>query len=406
MVRAPTLLLLALALTPAAAHAEATLTVRTRVPALAYVVMPKQGPARFPISTLFRALSKTIEAETALEVRPIDRVGLDPAELDACPADTRLGCWSRLADLADPRRDGAVREGGARDPRWLFVLAARKLDDARDSISLVLLDLDEAAALRANGADDETIEAALFERSPRAEAATIGAGDEAAFARELSTALDGALGGALERRGSKTKLGEIVLHHGRAGDAVALDGAPIGLTGAGTTYVRGVPPGTHRLVITTGAESQELVVDVVAGTPVEARSLFEPTPSSTFRTSVLWTGVGVAAAGAAITVLGIVRASDDVRGACLVRPGDVAECPAIGAPTFGYDPSRAPSTDPSAVNPSGVPITPLGLALVAGGATWSLGALFDDAERPWLVLGLGIAAAAATFATGVVLDPR
>jgi hypothetical protein len=404
-----TVLLSALTLAPALAyaeaHAETTLTVRGRTAALAYVVMPKQGAARFPISTLLGSLSKAIEAETALELRPIDRTGLDPAELDACPADTRLGCWTRLADLADPRREPS----DTRDPRWLFVLAARRLDDARDSISVVLLDLDEASTLRANGIDDDGLETALFERSPRTEAATIGSGDEAALDAELVLALREPLAAALDRRGARTKLGEIVLRHGRAGDNLTLDGAAIGATGAETTRIRGVAPGTRRLVIGPSAETREevLVVEVPAGGSVEAQGLFARAPSNTIHTAAVWSGVGLVAVGAAITVLGIVRAADDVRGACLVRPGDSADCPSLGAPTFGYDPSRAPSTDPSAVNPSGIPLAPLGLALVAGGGTWSLGALLgDEAEAPWLAIGLGVAAAAATFATGVVLDPR
>jgi len=55
------------------------------------------------------------------------------------------------------------------------------------------------------------------------------------------------------------------------------------------------------------------------------------------------------------------------------------------------------------VNPSGVEMAPLALALVALGGTWSLGSwLFgEDEDVPWWSLGAGLLAGGLTYGIGV-----
>jgi hypothetical protein len=61
-----------------------------------------------------------------------------------------------------------------------------------------------------------------------------------------------------------------------------------------------------------------------------------------------------------------------------VASGSAASCSALGAPTFGFHGSAVPTFDRRAVNPSGVPIFALAIALFVAGGLAIAGAFIWD----------------------------
>ena len=411
-----------IALSSVAAAAEPAapgdLTLDEREPALLYLTRPKgRGPGLADLASIQDAASRAFAERTNLALRPLESFGFDPAELDACDPDRRMTCW--LGRLRAERGSARPEPPGARAsrsrPRYLFVLAVHPGGKAGDEHYGLLLDLDLAQETyeRAHVTEpgwEEGVEEQIFRAVLQGELTRVAAGDDAARRRYFQQLVEETFRPAFERTGHWEPYGRIELSADRAGLPIELDGDPIGTTALGARTIHGVTPGERTLVITgPGGARISLPAHVDRGRVTALSAAVASSGPKLARATVLWGGVAVAAAGAVVGGLAIARAGSDVRSACLVRPGsDADRCSELGLPTFGFDPGAAPSADPAAVNPSGVPIAALGVGLLAGGATWALGtALFGaDDDYPWLQLGAGLALGALTFAATVALDPR
>ena len=303
----------------------------------------------------------------------------------------------------------AVRQR-ERPPRYLLVLAVLPAPQASFQLYPVLLDTEQAGSIvdRARSGDGERVEAAIFETSVRAPAKPIA--DVGELDAYFASVFDQNFRGAFERSGHWQPYGALVIDSAVEGLSIELDGRTIGATSAGATQLSKLIPGDRTLVLRgPRGHVQSETVRIDTGGEVAVTALPPPGDPHIARAATLWTGAVVGVAGAVITGVALARAGDGVRGGCLVRPGDdPATCPQIGTLTFGYDAGAAPTTDPAAVNPSGVLMGPLGGALLLTGGTWAAGAaLFgDDDDVPWWTLGIGLAAGALTYGLGAALDSR
>ncbi len=341
---------------------------------------------------LLAALRAQTHAATGLELVSAASLGVPADALTACPPQRLLTCAVGVMNARGARAD------------VLLVLSVLSLGDGQVQLRAIGLDLTRARAVlddHYQRRDDEsTPESRLYGQAFEGPIVELALRDDAALAQHLA-ALATALPAALP---IAAPLGTIALHSPTAG-TLALDDRPLGAVAAGPTTLAHVRPGTRalRLVGADGAVF-ERVVDVksarIARLGLEIELSSEGPPPGDWagaRQVVGWGGLAVAASGAALMVVS--TAGSGVRQGCLTRGGD-ATCSGLGALTFGFDATGAPTTDADRINPPGLAPLPLGAALLAAGATWGLGALLlgDERDHPWWVVAGGVAGGVLSFA--------
>lgn len=368
------------------------ISVVERDPLAFLLVAPTGRVGSTTSSELIRVLSALVEAHTDLRLAPLD---------SALVAD----CRGRLACFA--RKVFGERTAGD-TPRLLAVLSSLSEGRAADRLSLILVDLERAEAVARErskseeGWEDEleaeTAEAAILAR-PRAASVE---GEDAAR-RYLEGLFEAELRTAFERAGRWAPYGAIELDTERAGLAIELDGATIGITRAGATRITGVRPG-RRVLGLVGPDvepwSTELSIERGALTRVEP-SLARVTAPVLTR-GLFWTGVVAATAGIAVTTVALAAHDGSVELLCVGARAEGCET-GRAFQTVGHSPSDAPTFGD--VNPPGVLVGPLGYSLATAGVTWAVSSLlFHDPERlPWLELVVGAALGAAAYGASAAL---
>ncbi|MCK6551498.1 hypothetical protein L6R52_37020 [Myxococcota bacterium] len=364
---------------------------------------------RDPLAFLFVAPTGKAGSTTSSEhIRVLSALVTEHTDLALAPLDSALvaDCRGRLACFA--RKVSAERTADVA-PRLLLVVSSLPAGPGADRLSLVLVDLERAEAVdrdatRTEDGWEDELEARTAEAAILARPRTVTVEGEDAARRALEASFTTELREALERVGRWAPYGVIELVTERAGLAIELDGATIGITRAGSTRITGVRPGRRALRLTgprlapwtsqvdveRGRDARVTPTLTLEGTtPIAARGLF-------------WTGVGATLAGAAITTVALAAHDGGVELLCV---GTQAERCTTGRAfqTVGYAPGDAPAfTD---ANPPGLLVGPLGYSLAAAGVTWALSSLwFHDPERfPWLELVVGAALGAAVYGTSAAL---
>lgn len=379
----------------AALAATAGIDVGEKTPVALYLVTPTGAASEIPSATTLAAAERALARDPSLELWPMERTGVAAATLDKCPIDTRLSCWV-----------AAMRPSKA---AYLWALALQPRGDGTDRVRTIFIDLGAATArYRAEldgGAEDwrERAESALFALARRDKGRQIGG------AEDLTAYFDGVvdefLRPALEANGRWKPYGAIEVTSPIDDMTVSIDGNIAGVVRAGSTVIAGVEPGPRRVEAQVGDYSKRYEVVVVRSETARIQLERPPVEWHPVRMGALYAGGVVAASGIAILIWSIVRAGDGVQGGCLQRAGMSGSCDGLGALTLGYDPSRAPSTDPDAVDPSGIVMAPLGIGLMATGAAWSAGAWFGDREdAPWWAIAVGVATGIVVYGVGHVLE--
>jgi hypothetical protein len=400
------------------------ITLNERVPAVMIVLTPRDFVSRTPTSEFLDAARRVVRARTRLALASAEQAGVDAGALARCGATERLGCWliaARPDALALPSETAA--KGAADRPRYLFVLSVLPATEVgEDRLSLYFVDADEAIARwrRVSRFDEdwrERAESELDAISKSSPPRDVRASDPRALRDHLERVIDEEVRPTLERAGDWDPYGRIEVKTKRAGLPIAVDGVELGVTAAETTTLVDVGPGRRRVTVGAAGAAATLEVDVTRGAVAIARfdgllarlDLSDRTP--VLRYSVLGAGAALGVAGGALAILGASR-TGDVRQGCVLREGDVdAECRGLGTPALGWDPSGAPAIDADAINPSGVAMLPLGLALVGAGATLATGTFLvdDDADGDdwlWLPAVAGLALGALVYGTGAALGSR
>ncbi|MCK6552741.1 hypothetical protein L6R52_43360 [Myxococcota bacterium] len=404
---------------PAGAEGS-VITLDERVPALMVVMTPREFASSTPTSEFLEAARRVLRARTRLALASAEQAGVDAGAFARCGAAERLGCW-----LLAARPDALAAEAPARSPRerprYLFVLSVLPSEEpGEDRLSAFFLDADRGVASwrsLSRGRDDgrDRVENALFEAATQTAPEAVRASDRRVLQDYLAALVERELRPTLERAGDWEPYGVIVVEASAAGLPIAIDGLEIGVTARGaTTELRDVTPGRRTITVGRAGAAATLVVDVERGGRAIAAfdalltrmDLSDRSP--VLRYSVLAGGAALGVAGVAIAILGAARGGD-VRSGCVLREGDgAASCVGLGAPTFGWDPSGAPAIDRSAINPAGVTVVPLGLALGTAGATLAGGTLLldDDARGDrwlWLPVVVSVGAGLLVYGTGAAL---
>ncbi len=359
--------------------AASTLSAQENTPAALMIVTPKNVSIGASSSAIHEVVAEAIEARTSLTVSSLERAGVDELAMRRCGFAERYGCWARTVR----RAFGAAR--------FLFVVDAHP-----GRIGLTAIDLEEARRIDEGPGSVEAKEDLLFARtrSTPLEAVQF---RRAVFRAHIDRRLEsvfrpqlGATWGALPR---------IVIDAGSPGSTlVAIDGRTLGAFSTRTATITDVRPG--RREITLSRDDRVLLtqkIDVSTATPNRIVVPVEPTRSP-LRTTLFWSGVGVAAVGALVAVYGAAATSDDTQARCFQRsPG--AACPSLGALGFGYTAPAGPTTDPSAVD-GGPEFVPVAIGLGTMGAVWSVSALLLGDEEPplWWSAVIGLVGGVASFA--------
>lgn len=382
----PSLLLWALAGAPLEAP-----SVGERAPLVVVVLAPPQGPAQLAVSTILEATDRVVRPWTGLAVRSPEQAGAEPSALARCPTERRLTCWLTVAEALDP------------PPPFLLAVSVLARAGEPDRVSAVLLDVARGReVLRGvEGLDDREDLLQIH-----AVQSTLGASplaDVRALEAWLGTLLTERWRGPLEARGQWMPLGRVRLELDRAAH-VELDGRPLGTLGPGEVLLDELRVGqrTLRLIAADGAAAQTLVLELEPGVEARPAVIWPSAVAPILRTTTAWAGVGVAAVGLGLATWAAV-ASPGVQG---LTPCVGPACEAA-LPERWDDACTLTRDDPAGCGAGrGVRIAPLGLGLLAGGATWALGAALGEPEEwPWLVWLLGAAVGAASYGVMVAAEP-
>ncbi|MCA9549925.1 MAG: PEGA domain-containing protein [Myxococcales bacterium] len=404
---------LVLASSPALAQDPAQVIVmQERVPFAFLLGTPTGEVGRTSSSELIRIVSNLARRYTDFDVQI-----LDPGLMTECRG--RLGCLTlktrrdyQRSDLLDdrnrpiPYREHVrrLRQSGQIYPRYLLVVSNVTLSGQADRMSAVLVNTDLALAVLHEAPRDQAdwedaAEARLNSGAVVAAPARaqVSSPDEAeTFLTKLFT--DDFLR-AFKSTGNWEPYGTLDLTTSVSGATILLDDKPLGVTQAGLTRVEKVRPGQHALRLEHPDRlpyTSEVRVQRGETTLISPELATRPNVRSDLpRQLTLWTGVAVAAAGVGLVAYGATRPDPGLRTSCFEGTDGCQDGKRFVS--FGYDPSQA-STAPTAVNPSGVAVVPLGYSLAGAGAAWGAGALLTEAnELPWIPWLIGAVVGATAY---------
>ena len=343
-------------------------------------------------STLIREAAAVLEASSGLRVRSVEQSGVDMDEVARCPGAAILGCLvGQVVSRAAP-------------PTFLFVLSARRVQEGNVLLSLLTVDVLDALALIARGGSADEIEDAIFGSGISGEPEELDPERPEELRGFLQRQLDGGLRDALERRKEWTPFGAIELDGTWADAPVILDGRVLGVSATDTTRLEDLRPGPRHIIVGDGDDIFQASVVVERG---RTTRVIVVRPSARSMSLVSWVGLGFATTGAVVVGAAALMTAGQLESRCLYRSADrERSCDAVGFATIGFDASAAPTLDARAVNPPGVSLIPLGVALLVSGGVAALGPqLFDHDLAPLMATIAGVALGAAAYGITSVAAP-
>ncbi len=353
---------------------------------MAVVVTPFGQASTVGASALIDALASAMEARTNLAVRSAEQVGVDVAELLACPAERRLSCWAQTVRPARREADGDPRPVAAH----LFVLSARALSGGRDRVSLTWIDLGRAAQASQDVLPDQDLEDRLF-------ADAFHSRPRITEAKAVHSMMRGLLEDRMHDRLQRAELivsgRQVVLRHQCSGCVLVADGRTIGPLVPGRVRLLAVPQGPHSFELhRAGAPLSGCAAQQDPGTQPDIELNFmgcEGAPAGpSVAPALRWTGAAMITVGAVFSAIAIQRAAASPDTICL--GGD---CQGLGLATVGFDTNPAPTADRSAVNPGGPAWAAMGGGAAAAGVGLVAGSYLSPEQQWWwspvaaLVLG-------------------
>lgn len=386
---------------------------------LAFILFNPSGEAgRVRSSALIRIVSDLVERHTDFTVRVYDA-----EEARGCSG--RLGCIVRTVRRDYERNDYVLANGtvapfsdhvaklereNVAAPQYLLVMSNITGGDV-DRMSVTLVDTNTALAtfheaLRDDKGWKKRVETIIAERAIVARPQRGKVSEEFEARKLFEDYFVNTLRRSFEDAGHWEPYGEVQIEVPVSGVGIEVDGVTVGTTRAGVTTLTNVREGEHTLALAHpeyAPWSSTFVArrrDVVRLTPqLDERA---SGASAALRQTLIWGGIGVAAAGVLVTGLAIAGQDDDVMTLCF---DPSASCGGKDFTTTGFAPDAAPTFDDD-VNPSGILVAPLGYSLVITGATWSLTTLLfgDEGDFPWWQLVAGVAAGGAAYGISAAVD--
>jgi hypothetical protein len=406
---------LVLGLALLSAEPSHVITLSEREPFAFILNTPTGAVANTGSSEIIRQVSDLLRRDTSFQLQEIEAAVVETCRgqltclVRAVRRDYERAALTRAGGGVLPYREHVhrLKEDGRAYPRYVLLLSNVTVADRPDRLTALLLDTDVALEIF-HGADrtvatwKDDVEAEIGTNATRGAPVRQEIRDPHEARRFLEDLFRRTYAGVFDETGHWMPYGEVDID-AKVGDLeIVLDGTSVGTTQVGVTRLTRALPGTRALVLRhPDYETFETVVTIRKGEAVMVTVDPERVAAAPIaRTAVLWTGVALAAAGIGLTGWAITRADGDVRTVCF---GD-AVCEGNRFVSSTYDP-MAPFLEPDMANSGGVPLAPLGLALVGAGAGFSLGVLFtDDDTSPWWGVLAGALAGGTIFAVSVAAN--
>lgn len=407
------LVALATALLPAEVPGDGVLTLGRRTP-LAVVTITSAGEqANTRTSALVAELRALIQEHTDLEIMLLE---------DAIPRSCQgaLGCMTRRirtdydyaafelpsgevlpfsSHLERIERDRSV-------PRLLLVVSNFVKPGASDRVFAMLVDLDRALSIHhtasrksedwRESSDARIDEEAVLVRTPRVE--LFGEEDTRRFLKEL---VESQLQPTLSDRGHWHSFGRLEVSGTSAGSTVRIDGETAGLSAAGMTVIEEISAGAHSLGLEAPDGSTrrfEFIIEPGATVTLLVERSVVATERSSLRTTLIYGGMGLVAAGAVVTTVALAFGGGTVDRLCF----EGGACSSRGAFAGTGQESISGLVEP---NETGLLLGPLGYSVMITGGIFSLGShmFTDEDEHPWWPLVLGVAAGGLSYGLSAAL---
>lgn len=388
---------------PELAAAQEVINVSERAP-LALLVSPAKG-TESDLSALILAMSQVLEARTDFSVRVHD----PRPTVDDCAG--KLTCITR-AVRPDYRRGALILGNGqlqeysehvrrlpprsyARYFVYAVVLPGADASRRPGSVAVMLIDTDDVLSAwhTASRADPDWASKVESEVKRRSKVAVGRLGAELQLSVEALVTQK--LGPEFARTGHWDPYGAITLVSTVEGLGVLVDDEEVGKTSVGSTTLVSVIAGRRTIAVAhPDYEPWQVQVEVPRGASVEVRT--EPqrlANAGAARSVVLWSGLGLAAAGLALTGYAIAQSAGESGPLCATLPGESTDaCDGGGFTQLGS---------------SGVLTAPAGYSLIAVGGSFALGASVfgGDDEIPWIAVAVGVALGAVSYGLSAALDP-
>lgn len=330
---------------------------------------------------LVRIARDVLEGLTRLTLQTPRDIGLDPQVLDRCEGPRRFSCW--LDAVRERRPEAAIA--------YLVTLTIHG-EGALDRLAVMTVDVEAAQARRADvdrsdSGWEEELENTIFEEAVVVEVGQIPRGEPPAAVHFFETLFGERLGQTFEQRGHWAPNGAVSLRTDRPDLEIRLDGRPIGRTIPGEARIEGLREGSRTLTLMDGSEKiAEAKVEIVRGQTTSVEAILGQAPRETpWKGVTMWSGVGLAAAGAAVTVWSL-TASGDVTYASCADPG-------------------CSGSERSFTRLGGALAAPLGYSLAVAGISSSLGTLLvDEDELLWVPVLVGVVLGSLSYGLSAVLD--
>ena len=341
-----------------------------------------------------RIAASTLSTRTRLVTRNARTAGLSPRQLQTCRGQPSLRCWVQA--LTRPPRSTAVARRG---PYFMLVRLLPLPREDQALVSLWLVDLERARqGLREH--DGAAADRWILERATTRRRFEVVWGDGTlprAFRQlwdDRAERLRGA--GLWWPNGSIRVQTDWVPPY-----QVSIDGGAVRTATASTVIVRPVAAGTHRVIVGAGRGSVARTVNVTMGRTTDLR-IDARAAALRFgddRPALLWSGIGVAAAGVAITVAGLTL---DVKSELVQVCAASSTCD--DAPRFARSSDYFTARE-TPNGGSGPLVVPLGYSLAITGGAWALtAALWDEPQVPWWIVVLGGVAGGAAYGLSEALQ--
>jgi hypothetical protein len=327
----------------------------------AMVVLAPFGPTRAGTSNIIAAAAAAFDAETDLRIAPGQELGIDVDRMIACPAATRLSCWTWVA------AESKVR---------LLLIATAVPTPEGDRVAIAVLDLELARKLLDRSDAEDAIFETMLDLPPRELA------DPAVFFRDL-VAED--FRPYLQERKHFRPFGGATIETECEGCSVLVGESVVGVSSAGTMRVSGLRPGATTIALVRGDQTIcALPIEVAAGrtVPIDCEETpFDP------NIVLLYGGAGALAVGAASIIASFVILSRGPAQACVSRERAACDFATAARSGYGVEGTASPISESN----GGLPLLPVGGAFAFAGAGWLAGSLAIDSEWWWLTLAAGAA---------------
>jgi len=332
---------------------------------LAFVLNTPSGErGRLRVSEILAALGEPLDRHTDLALTPVDATAISECE-------GALACLARRV----PRR-----------AELLLVLSYFAASgDRPDRVSALLVDVASADACASDPFGEDRVDECVSERAVRVRPPPENLRDASEARAVLTRIVQDHLRPALEAKGHWEPHGQVLLQEVPSGAALLVDDQTVGVASGGPILLSGLALGEHQVAYAVGGVVQSGAgVTVQRGATPEVRLAVD---TSGFRAPLFWSGVGLAAAGAGLTIWSAAYAAS--------QSDMVQNCPEPSCRSSFFTLERQVRGDIEIFeedpNRGSVLALPLGYSMMITGGTWAVGSQLvdDDPVLHWILVGAG-----------------